>query len=177
MFLGFPCGLAGKESAHNAGDLGSVPGLSSCSGEGKGYPLQYSGLENSIDCIVHVAKSRTWFSNFHFLFNCRKPYSTPVPSSSIFTPTPELAHRWRPSHCRVPSNLKTCCRFMGLGVREGKGGVTLKWKSYKNQVTVCKIVIQVSLFFPHKEVSLRASWGRPLQKTPVEETSKWRHLS
>ena len=59
----------------------------------------------------------------------------------------------------LPSTLKfkNLLQFYGLGVREWKGGITLKWKSYKNQVTVCKIVIQVSLFFPHKEVSLRAS--------------------
>ena len=44
---------AGKESACNAGDLGLIPGLGRSSGEGKGYPLQYSGLENSMDCIVH----------------------------------------------------------------------------------------------------------------------------
>ena len=50
-FLGFPCGLAGKESS-NAGDLGLIPGLGRSSGEGKGYPLRYSGLENSMDCIV-----------------------------------------------------------------------------------------------------------------------------
>ena len=56
---GFPCGSDGKESACNAGDLGSTPGLESSPGEGKGYPLQYSGLENSMDCIVHgVAKSQ-----------------------------------------------------------------------------------------------------------------------
>ena len=48
-----PCGSAGKESAHNAGDLGSIPGLGTSSGGGRGYPLQCSGLENSIDCIVH----------------------------------------------------------------------------------------------------------------------------
>ena len=53
VFLGFPCGSAGKESAHNAGDLGLIPGLGRFLGEGKGYPLQYSGLENSMDCIVH----------------------------------------------------------------------------------------------------------------------------
>ena len=52
MDKGFPCGSAGKESACNAGNLGSVPGLGRSPGEGKGYPLQYSGLENSIDCIV-----------------------------------------------------------------------------------------------------------------------------
>ena len=50
---GFLCGSAGKESACNAGDLGSTPGLGRFPGEGKGYPLQYPGLENSMDCIVH----------------------------------------------------------------------------------------------------------------------------
>ena len=60
VFLGLPGGSAGKESACNAGDPGSIPGLGRSPGEGKGYPLQDSGLENSMDCIVHgVAKSRT----------------------------------------------------------------------------------------------------------------------
>ena len=53
-----PCGSAGKESTWNAGDQGSIPGLGRSPGEGNGNPLQYSGLENSMDCIVHgVAKS------------------------------------------------------------------------------------------------------------------------
>ena len=47
--MGFPCGSAGKESACNVGDLGSIPGLGRSPGEGKGFPLQYSGLENSMD--------------------------------------------------------------------------------------------------------------------------------
>ena len=51
--MGFPDSSAGKESACNVGDLGSIPGLGRSPGEGKGYPLQYSGLENSTDCIVH----------------------------------------------------------------------------------------------------------------------------
>ena len=56
-----------KEPACNAGDLGSIPGLGRSPGEGKGYPLQYPGLENSMDCIVHgVTKSRAQLSNFHF---------------------------------------------------------------------------------------------------------------
>ena len=50
--LGFLCGSAGKESACNVGDLSLIPGLGRSRGEGKGYPLQYSGLENSMDCIV-----------------------------------------------------------------------------------------------------------------------------
>ena len=52
VFLGFPSGSAGKESVYNVGDLDSSPGLGRSSGEGKGYLLQYSGLENSLDCIV-----------------------------------------------------------------------------------------------------------------------------
>ena len=51
--LGFLCGSAGKESACNAGDLGFIPGLGRSPGEGKGYPLQYSGLENPKECIFH----------------------------------------------------------------------------------------------------------------------------
>ena len=53
VFLGFSGGSDGKESTRNAGDLGSIPGLGRSPGEGKGSPLQYFGLENSMDCIVH----------------------------------------------------------------------------------------------------------------------------
>ena len=68
----FPCGSAGKESVCNAGVLGSIPGLGGSPGEGKGYPLQYSGLGNSRDWVT---KSRTQLSNFHFhffVFNFKK---------------------------------------------------------------------------------------------------------
>ena len=66
VLLGFPCVSAGKESTSNAEDLGLIPGLGRPPGEGKGYPLQYSGLENSMDCILHgVTKSRTSLSDFH----------------------------------------------------------------------------------------------------------------
>ena len=69
---GFPGGSAGKESTCNAGDPGSIPGLGRSAGEGKGYPLQYSGLENSLDCIVHgVTKSQTRLSDLHFHFQWR----------------------------------------------------------------------------------------------------------
>ena len=68
LFLGFPGGSAGKQSACNAGDLGLIPGLGRSPREGKGYSLQYSGLENSMDCIIHgAAKSETQLSDFHFL--------------------------------------------------------------------------------------------------------------
>ena len=60
VFLGFPCGSAGKESACNVGVLGSIPRLERSPEERKGYPLHYSGLENSMDCIVHwITKSWT----------------------------------------------------------------------------------------------------------------------
>ena len=65
----FPCGSVGKESTCNEGDLGSIPGLGRSPGEGKGYPLQYSGLENSMDGIVHgFTKSGTRLRDFspHF---------------------------------------------------------------------------------------------------------------
>ena len=64
---GFPGSSAGKESTCNMRDLGLIPGLGRSPGEVKGYPFQYSGLENSMDCIVHgVTKSRTGLSDFHF---------------------------------------------------------------------------------------------------------------
>src|SRR5574337_668724 len=65
VFLGFPHGSDSKESACNAGDLASIPGLGRSPGEGNGYPLQYSGLENTVH---EVSKSRTRLSNCHFHF-------------------------------------------------------------------------------------------------------------
>ena len=67
----------------NARDLDSIPGLGRSPGEGKGYPLQYSGLENSMDCIVHgVTKSWTQLNNFHFHFQqieySRRNLSIPI---------------------------------------------------------------------------------------------------
>ena len=100
---GFPCGSAGKESACNAGDLGSIPGLERSPGEGEGYPLQCSGLENSMDRIVPgVAKSQTQLSDFHFHFGVctivwfllaslppsHLPIGLPLPHPSIHLPTP-----------------------------------------------------------------------------------------
>ena len=66
------------------GDLGSVPGLGRSPGEGKGYPLQYSGLENSMDCIIHgVKKSWTQLAEFHFHF--------------FFTPSKHQVYPYTPS--------------------------------------------------------------------------------
>ena len=62
-------GSANKESTRNAGDLGSIPGLGRSSGKRKGYPLQYSGLENSMDCLVHGVK-KNWTQLRDFIFIC-----------------------------------------------------------------------------------------------------------
>ena len=77
--MGFPCGSAGKESICKAGDLGSIPVLGWSPGKGKGYPLQYSGLENSMDCTVHgVSRSRTRLSDFYYFVIYQETPSFPV---------------------------------------------------------------------------------------------------
>ena len=102
--LGFPCGSAGKESACNEGDLGLIPGLGRSPGEEKVYPLQYSGLENSMDCIVHgVTKSQTQLSNFH-----SHPYVT-IGKNKAF-----MGNIWRNSGNRVRlyfGGLQNHCRW------------------------------------------------------------------
>ena len=72
--MGFPCGSTGQESTCNAGDLGAIPGLGRSPGEGKGYPLQYSGLKNSKDYNRDhgVANSGTQLSHFHFSLFLKK---------------------------------------------------------------------------------------------------------
>ena len=70
--MGFPGSSDSKESACNVGDLGLIPGLGRFPGDGNNYPLQYSGLENSMDrgnwqAIIHgISKSQTQLSDFHF---------------------------------------------------------------------------------------------------------------
>ena len=92
LFLGFPDGSAVKESACNVGDLGSIPGWRRSPGEGNGYPLQYSGLENSMDLIVHgVAESdtterlslfRIW-TNLHALAHSKKMKNKSTDKSTV----------------------------------------------------------------------------------------------
>ena len=74
---GFPHSSVGKESTCNAGDPSLTPVLERSLGKGKGYPLQYSGLENSMDCIVHgVTKIQSLLSNFHFVYLLRHQESS-----------------------------------------------------------------------------------------------------
>ena len=71
MFMDFPCGSAGKESTCNVTDLGLIPGLGRSPRKGKGYPLQYSGLENSKDCIINgVARVRHDSATFTYTKLC-----------------------------------------------------------------------------------------------------------
>ena len=100
--LDFPGSSAGKESACSVGDPGSIPGSGRSPGEWIGYPLQCSGLENSVDCIVHgVAKNWTRPSNFNFSFPC----------IGITEPQP-LNHQGHPPSCWTPSKCYTCWKFL-----------------------------------------------------------------
>ena len=79
LLPGFPDSSAGKESACNAGDSSSIPGSGRSAGDGNRYPLQYSGLENSMCYIVHgVTKSQHKVSNFHFHFSGLLPQLQPA---------------------------------------------------------------------------------------------------
>ena len=102
--LGFPDAFAGKESACNAGKLGSIPGLGRSPGEGNGYPLQYSCLENSMDCSIHGAeKSWTW------LTNCLYALCWSTFSQSVLCGTGQVPYSWR---------------------RRGGGGLFFSWPLY-----------------------------------------------
>ena len=79
VFLGFPGGSTGEESACKAGDLGSISGLGRSPAEGKGYLLQYSGWENSMDCRVHgITESWTRLSAFHLPLHPHNPRRMPA---------------------------------------------------------------------------------------------------
>ena len=81
VFLGFPGGSSDKESACNVGDLGLITGLGRSPGEGKGYPLLYSGLENYMNCTAHgVSMSWTWLRDFHFT----RLWKSPLPESLLW---------------------------------------------------------------------------------------------
>ena len=151
--MGFPCGSAGKESAHNAGDLILIPGLGRFPGKGKGYPLQCSGLEKSIDCIVHGV-TKSWLSDFHFQSWESQNYrmgvvNTPRPQQSQLHPClPSLIPPWLP-----PSI--TCSSKAAPAECEGLTLVLLILSMARNQTgrTLCSnlplcFLCHVSLGFP-----------------------------
>ena len=108
--LGFRCGLAGKESTCSAGDLGLIPGLGRFPGEGKGHPLQYSGLENSMDCIIHgVAKSQTRLSDFHRCFFTK--YNNEIINS--VTEWRGYVYRWSCSWHQLSCCISLCTLLTG----------------------------------------------------------------
>ena len=145
---GFPDSSVGKESACSTGDPGSIPGLGRSPEEGKGYPLQYSGLEKPMDCIVHgVAKSRTWLSDFHSHFSfdwglkiltihisttwwsylCTPSLLTPFQLHCIFycslcsgTFSFTLSFTWNVFHCLVLSSLSHIIQISLLIAALGK---------------------------------------------------------
>ena len=89
LIWGFPSGTDGKECTCNAGDLGSIPGLGRSPGDGNGYLLQYSGLENSMDrrtwqATVHgVTKSQTRLGDFHLFVDCKITLQSDTVSPSV----------------------------------------------------------------------------------------------
>ena len=134
LYKGFRGGSAGKEYACNAWDLSSIPRLGRFPGEGKGYPLQYFGLENSVDCIVHgVTKSRTWLSDFHlFLFSYKIIKIHLWSSSEVKTLEPHmmagLSNFWKASH--TAEQLRWCVQLEVCGlVCDWTGLRTQRWNS------------------------------------------------
>ena len=128
--MGLPCGSAGKESVYNKGDLGSILRLGRSPGEGKGYPLQYSGLENSMDCIVHgTAKSWTQLNDFHFHDTCwvlgtlldQRGYKDKVPAL-------KRVHSLIREEVSTPLTVQLCKR---LWKHRGNVSLYCKWSSLR----------------------------------------------
>ena len=125
-------GSAGEESTCNAGDLGSIPGLGRSPGEGKGYPLQYSGLENPMDCIgPGVTKSRTRLSDFKFQFSVWRPWMGYLCS----VPDPQL-HSSSGSLLKMLSGVQTL-----ISCRQGRTQ-GLQWASCGERAGILESDIQ-----------------------------------
>ena len=172
MFLSFPCGSAGEESARNAGDLGLTPGLGRSPGGGKGYPLQHSGLENSVDCIVHgVSKSWTRLSDFHSLTHswhiqasliAQLVQNPPAMQETRFNSWVRDIHRRRD---RLPTPVfsgspygsagKECaCNAGDVGSIPGFGRSPVEGKGYPLQYSWASLVAQLVKNLP----AIRETW-------------------
>ena len=109
-----------KNPPRNAGDQGSIPGLGRSPGDGKGYPLQYSGPVNSLDCVHGAPKSRIRLSDFHPMCVCLLPacFSSPsfylcllsllYPVSWVTLKFIWLAHFWNPTLFNSSFSLAVC---------------------------------------------------------------------
>ena len=133
VFLGFPCGSAGKESSCNVGDLDLISGLGRSPGEGKGYPLQYTGLENSMGSIVHgVAKSQTRLRAFHFHlgFSCSSVGKESVcsvrrPGFHPWVGKIPWRRKWQPTRVFLPGESHGQRSLAGYGPRGRKSRTSL----------------------------------------------------
>ena len=163
---GFPGGTAGKDSVCYVGDLGSVPGLERSPGNENGYPFQYSGLENSMDCIVHgVTKSQTWLCDFHFHTIMRGKYyflcfidEGKWGSMSLHAFTKEHP----PVSSRVGFSLfwyLSHSTFSVMG-REIWLGLIMVWNSKVSVWNARYFMILVILVLYEPELIFQALWGR-----------------
>ena len=128
-----PCGSAGKESAYNAGDLGLIPGLGRSPGEGKGDPLQYSGLEKSMDCIVQFSSVQ--------LLSCVRLFATPWTTAcqaSLFITNSQSLLKLMSIESVMPFNHLILCRplllppsiFPSIRVFSNESIGHIRWPKY-----------------------------------------------
>ena len=128
-----PCGSAGKESAYNAGDLGLIPGLGRSPGEGKGDPLQYSGLENSMDCIVQFSSVQ--------LLSCVRLFATPWTTAcqaSLFITNSQSLLKLMSIESVMPFNHLILCRPLllppsilpSIRVFSNESVLCIRWPKY-----------------------------------------------
>ena len=103
VFLGFPSGSAGKESACNVGDLGSIPRLGRSPEVGSGYPLQYSGLENSMDCIILGRKELDMTERLPLRFTSALQIFSPRPANAVLLSTDRCLHDHSSKTQDIPS--------------------------------------------------------------------------
>ena len=179
---GFPCGSAGKESTCNAGDLGSIPGLERSPGEEKGYPLQYSGLENSTDCIVHmVAKSGTRPINFHSLTWAKALH---LPRSLVPYNRPQLCPTgWIRSSafhpCGFPQGARTGLKsllypadFLHLSLKESRMNSMSAHAKGQNHHSPCSRGPSITFFFFPATLSGAQGQRKGMKKKESESESR-----
>ena len=180
-FENFPCGSAGKESACNEGDLGSIPGLIRSPGEGKGYPFQYFGLESSMDCIVHgVTQSATQRKWVTFTFTLKTSTISVLITLNNFYPSSEVHLKtWNPRKCNCVM-MEFKCKNL---IRECQNSFFLIYTSNNNNAFsfCCAWIVQKGSFTSTISSSPAVMlWGRSTQwwlvvHVIVIALDKWDH--